>query len=1014
MPILSTGALTGTERWGLVRGVSKREKDRQGSHVAAPPRLEPEPSGASAGHWKPSLRTVVFQRSLVAFIAGLLLVWIVPATLDWNRYRNAIAGFAAAELGRPVSIGGGVTLRLLPRAILTAADVTFPDQGDGVSARLHALRLEVSIWPLLRGRLVVRDLVLGEPVLRLPWPLPPNLGTPVSPYVRHPFTARLEHGGVELGGLELTGIDASLRSEATTGALQILGAAQVAGAPWRFTTSLAAPDADGQAALTVQVSGLDAFSGTKGSFDGRLAAGTLTGLADGGGPDLSRLLASPAGPWHASGPFRAAAGLLALPDLALAVPGAAGARASVILRITGHAGLDLRLDATDIDVMPWEKAVAGMQGPSLPMRLTLDADHARLLGGSLDHLAATVAWDGNAAVLEQARAVLPGRAVLTLSAGKLERDADGLSVAGPASLDAPDLHATLAWLHPLAPSLLGAPAGPALRSARIDGSLRRSGEAVSLSGMAGVLDGSGIAGGFGIGLAARPGFGAGVVLDQLNLDDVAAAAPGWPGFDGDLALRAKSTVWHGQALGTLDTVLHAANGSVSVNRLALEGAAGRLALSGRLDTDGRLTDAHVSAKAADLTRFSAAAARLGVPGALLRPGLWEGDGALEMTASGPANAWAVQLRADAGDLRLETQATVDADARRGTATITVRHPGAPRLLEALGATAPARWLETGSFALLAHLFITPRHVRVIDMDVTAALLRLSGHGNADFSGDVPTVEAWLDADTLPLPWREAVPDSWLTFWQGSLHVSAGHVLTDLVPAAEKLRAEVTVQGGALLAEPWTATVGTGTASGRAAADLSQRPARLAAEVSLAGIGLPAALTGLPVDVGGGALSGTLDLDATGQDAGAWLASANGSFALTLKDAVVLGMDLARVARLSALRQPAPRVPLVSALTSGTTGGLDGALSGEIAHGRLSLAQASLAAPAGSLGITGTLALDGSGTDLAITVVPAVPVPPPLRVRLSGPWASAKAEAEVPRPPPVPPRRRGARMQARPR
>jgi hypothetical protein len=958
----------------------------------------------------------------VAFIGGLLLVWILPATLDWNRYRNAIAGFAADELGRPVRIGGAVTLRLLPRAILTAADVTFPDQGDGVSARLHALRLEVAIWPLLRGHLVMRDLVLGEPVLRLPWPLPPNLGMPVSPYVRHSFTARVEQGGVELGGLVLTGIDASLRSGAATGALQILGAAEVAGAPWRFATSLGAPDAAEQAPLTVQVSGLDAFSGTTGRFDGRLASGTLTGRVDGGGQDLSRLLASPSGPWHASGAFKAAAGLLELPDLALAVPAATGATAQVVMHITGRGGLEMRLHASNVDpkawgmawAMAWGKATEGQQRPSLPMRLTLDATHARLLGGSVDDVGGTVGWDGEAAVLEGGRAILPGRALLTLS-GKLARGTDGVSVDGPASLDAPDLHATLAWLHPLAPSVIGAPAGPALGSAAITGRLHLSGKAMSLSGMAGTLDGSGIAGGFGIGFASRPGFGVGVVLDRLNLDDAWASAPGWPGFDGDIALRATSAHWRGQDVGTLETVLHSGNGSVSVRRLTLSGPAGRMSMSGRVDAEGGLADARISASAADLQGLAAMAKRLGMPDALLQPGLWQGNAALDMTASGPPHAWALQLHGDAGDLRLEAQAALDASARTGSATVTVRHPGAPRLLEALGAAGAALWLDTGSFALLAHLSGSPLHLRVEDLDLTAARLRLSGHVNADLSGATPLIEAWLDADTLPLPWREAFPAGWLQGWSGRLHIRAGQVLADLVPVARGLGTQVTVQDDALLADPVVAAaIDGGSLTGQAVADLGQTPAKVAARLNLSGAGLSVAITGLPVDLGGGQASGTLDIDATGLGAAAWLASARGSFALRLTDTQVRGMDLAKVSRLMALRQPAPRGPLVSALTSGTTEGFAGTLSGDIKGGRVAFGQASLAAPAGNLGMTGTLALDGSSADLAIAVMPAAPAPPLLRVLLSGPWSSAKAQADIPRPPPpAPARRKGARAKARP-
>src|SRR5271156_3536775 len=101
--------------------------------------------------------------------AGLLALtlsaaWQVPPRLDWARYRGSIAAFASARLGRAVTIGGQVRLSLLPSAALTAGDVTLADRGDGISARIGALRLQVAFWPLLRGRVVPRDLVLDDPV----------------------------------------------------------------------------------------------------------------------------------------------------------------------------------------------------------------------------------------------------------------------------------------------------------------------------------------------------------------------------------------------------------------------------------------------------------------------------------------------------------------------------------------------------------------------------------------------------------------------------------------------------------------------------------------------------------------------------------------------------------------------------------------------------------------------------------------------------------------------------------
>lgn len=923
----------------------------------------------------------------MAFIALLLTVWIVPAMLDWNRYRSEIADFAAAELGRPVRIGGDVTLKLLPRAVLTAADVTFPDQGDGVSAHLQALRLEVAVGPLLRGRLVVRDLVLGAPALTLPWPLPARLGSPIPPYVRHAFTARLEGGSVALGAVAVTGIDAAVRSDAATGALRIAGAAALAGAPWRFSTTLGAPDADGRGALSISVDGQDAFAGTAGSFAGSLAQGILAGQVEGRGPDLAQLAAAPHGAWQARGPFTAAAGLLALPALDFAGAGVA-ARARVLLRITKPAGLDLSVSAQSLDAALWAPVLGAMQSPALPLHLTFTARHVGMLGGDVENAQLTLALDGGHTAVERLTATLPGGARLALS-GTAEHGDAGPAVEGPASLDAPDLRATLAWLRPLAPTLIRAPAAP--HRASIGGNLRIGSGTLSLSGMTGTLDGSKIAGGFGVGLGRRPGFGMGVVLDALALENFALLP--WPAFDGDVFVRAASASWHGKSLGALDVALHSAPAGVTLRHLTLKGAAGDLSLAGTLGTDLSLVGVHGAASTQDVPALAAAAAKFGFPSRLFQPGLWQGGATIEMNAAGPPRAWRLQLRADAGDLRAEAEAGIDAGAPSMQATITMRHPGAPRLLAALGAEHAERWLETGSFALLAQFTATPGHMHVANLDVTAASLRASAHADADVSGATPAIDATIDADTLPLPWHENLPPAWLLGWSGTAHLHAAQVLADLRPFARDLRTDVVVQNGAILADPLTATIGQGKLGGAVAADVSQTPARLSTRLDFEEATLPSRLTGLPLDIAGGTLSGSTDIYGTGATADAWLPSCSGRLALQLSSARIAGLDLPKVTRLVAAHRLGARA-LGAALNTGVSPDLDGAVSGTIDHGRLTLGPTALTSPAGTLTFSGTLALDGSASDIAASVAPAGPSPPPIQLHVTGAWTAAHVQTDI--------------------
>ncbi len=172
------------------------------------------------------------------------------------------------------------------------------------------------------------------------------------------------------------------------------------------------------------------------------------------------------------------------------------------------------------------------------------------------------------------------------------------------------------------------------------------------------------------------------------------------------------------------------------------------------------------------------------------------------------------------------------------------------------------------------------------------------------------------------------------------------------------------------------------------------------------IPLPDAATGLRVDVGAGVVSGTADLDATGADASAWLPSCLGSVAVQISGAHISGLDFPRVTRLVAAHRLSPK-PLTAALTAGTSPDIDGTLSGTIDHGRLTLGQATLTSPAGTLTLSGTLMLDRSASDIGIDVTPDAPAPPPIHLHLAGPWTDSRLQTDIGRPPRQRPPRRTA-------
>ena len=995
-------ALTGTERWGLVGSVNADPQSQVGDpprEVREETRALPVFAGAAArvaapenppGRRRMPGRLLVTAAVVCALI--VLALWLVPPLFDWNRYRAAIASFAAGELGRPVSIGGNVTLRLLPEAVFTAEDVSFPDQGNGVSVRLRALRLEVAIGPLLSGHLVVRDLTLSEPLLKLPWPLPPDLGTPIRPYVRHAFTARVERGSVQVGEMAVTGIDASMHSDLATGALGVLGVAALAGAPWRFTTSLGAPDANGNAALVLAMDGQGQYEGTQGRFSGSLAPGLISGRIEGLGADLSRLLPAPKGAWHAQGPFHAAAGLLEIPAIELSTAGS-DVQGQVLLRITSPAGLEARLKADALDLTAWSPAIFAAGTSGLPVHVTLDAAAVPLLGDTVHDVHAAFRTGAGRTMLEEGSAVLPGGTALAMTGG-IGRDADGPWIHGPARLTAPDLRATLGWLKPLAPTLLATLPDQSLRSVSMTGDLRVSAREVSLGAASGTLDGEAVSGDVAVALDHRIAVTAMVKTGHLMFDRWLGGPLAWPAFDGDLALQAAAASFRGHELGALDGAVRLRDGGLAVTRFTLEGASGRLALSGTLRSDGSLRDGHADGMAPDIARLGTALSdewTTKLP--FLQTGLWQGGASLQMTAAGPPHAWLVQGRADAGDLLAESEATIDPAGSVDHATVTVRHPGAPRLLAAFGAADAAQWLDTGSVALLAHLSGDLSHIHVGDFDLTAARLRLSGALEADFGGSVPMVEGTVDAAVLDLPWTESLPAAWLRGWDGHVRLRAAEVQADLQPLGSAMSAELTLQGGALLVDGITGTVGDGTVSGRAAMDSAQ-PARMSAQLAFAGASLPASGTGMKLDIGGGTLSGTLEIAGKGADLDAMLSGASGAFDMRLQDATLLGVNLPQLSLLTAPAQPPAKAVLAAALTSGASPGLSGAFTGRIEHGRVTMQPTRLSSAVGGISVAGTLALDGSTSDITADVSPAAAAPPPMRVHVSGDWNNQAVDTQI--------------------
>ncbi len=85
----------------------------------------------------------------IALIAAIVAALVGPLLIDWKAYRPQVEAEASRLVGRPVTIGGDLSIRLLPTIQIDARDISVGDATNG--ARIGRLRAELRVAPLLRG-----------------------------------------------------------------------------------------------------------------------------------------------------------------------------------------------------------------------------------------------------------------------------------------------------------------------------------------------------------------------------------------------------------------------------------------------------------------------------------------------------------------------------------------------------------------------------------------------------------------------------------------------------------------------------------------------------------------------------------------------------------------------------------------------------------------------------------------------------------------------------------------------
>ena len=959
--------------------------------------------------------------SAVLAAALVVVLWAVPSLLDWTRYRDSVESLATSGIGRPVRIDGAISLHLLPQPILTASGIAVDDTGDGVVLTAQELRLRVALGSLLAGKVDARDLTLRGADLRLPWPPASGALAQRPPAWLTGLQARVEQSRIQVGGLAVTGIDAVLTTDPETGTLSAAGTGQVGPRPWRFTARLTRPGRDDAAGLDVSLDGLGPLRDTGGTFSGQLAGdGALMGRVAGRGSDLARLLPGPAVAWRGEGRLNAAAGLAVADELALEI-GGSPARGAVALRVLPEARLDLALAAGRLDLDAWLPVLLRGAETTMPTGIDLSAEAATLAGGTLRRLRGAFDLDPDGVTVRDVAAMLPGDAQINLS-GRLPRRPRTEGAAprpvlfeGTGHLAAPDRRSTFRWLETAFPMGLERLPPAVLKAADLSAKLSVGPGQASLAELQGSLDGNQVTGGLAIKLGPRLSIGAGLSFNQLALDPwlpdvsklatpagMANALATAATVDADVHLQVKNATWRGLLMGQVALDAQTEATRLTLRRLEADPVGMRLTASGTVGEGGRVTEGRIELAAPDLTSL-----RTVLPAELpvLRP-LLRGPGTGLLQFSGPPDAMAAKLSLEASDLRVEAQPTLNLLTRRWVGPVTLRHPGAPRLLEQAGLGATAAWLGDGSMSLLAQVTASEGRAVLDHFNLIAGTLRAGGQLTFEWPGErgIPrvAVSGQIAAETLPLPLLylrspNPLPVAALLGWQAAVQLNAAQVLLGQTPALQDLAVQLALQDGVLTVPNVSARLAGGMVSGSVTWEASGEPPRLSARLDIADAAVAAPTLDTALDLTEGAVDAKLDLTAAGYSPAALLATLSGSANISVRDGMVGGFDIPALAAALADADRS-RIPaqVSKALTAGVSPFSRLDLPLQVRRGVFS-GEGTLASPAGNARITGSIDMLSAAADLLVAVRPGAatePSGPELSLRVTGAAAGLQRTPEL--------------------
>jgi uncharacterized protein involved in outer membrane biogenesis len=566
----------------------------------------------------------IVKRAAVLGLSVLLLLLaaavVLPSFLDWNRYREEVAGALQEATGRRIGVGA-LTFRLLPQPTLRAAGVTIANIAGGKApyfADIKALDVRVALFPLLTGNVSIDSIALVSPHIVLEtlpdgrhnWRFQGIDGGDAASRI-HIDDLKAEDGTVTIrhadgSAVELTGVSAALSAASLNGPVKGMAQGRYKGEALSFDFSVGNPATSGGETaldLDLKLAGTDAALSFLGGY--RAAGDALNGSLSLTGKDLSAAAASLARMTGQTLPALPQTGFalsatvggrmeaLTLDDMTLAVNGEA---------LTGSGALDLgKAPSVTLDLaasrfsldrilehMPpasESRPPAAFTLPGLAATVKLNVTALDYRGSVIRQLRLDGTMKEGILTLQRATALLPGTTDVALS-GSLKA-ADGKpDFEGDIKTNTANLRSVLTWAGA---DLKKVPEGRLVQGSYQSHVLWRGGK-LSLDNIGAALDSMAATGKLEATFGERPAVTADLAFDRLTLDGYlprgegdAAALPFLADFDADLTLKADRLAYGRTIITGVAGHLLLKDATLRLDRVSAEQWGGaRVAASGSL------------------------------------------------------------------------------------------------------------------------------------------------------------------------------------------------------------------------------------------------------------------------------------------------------------------------------------------------------------------------------------------------------------------------------------------------